>query len=638
MKPTAQLSDKLRQANALHQTGQLYGARAIYEEILRIQPRHFDALHLLGVVAAQTQDPRRAVKLIDKAIRIDPSNASAHCNKGTALQALKQWDAALACYGRAIALRPDYATAHCNQGIVLGELKRFTTALASYDRAIAVNPDLAEAYSNRGNVLAELGRPDEALESYGRAIAIHSDYAEAWFNQGNLLKKLGRFADALASYDRAIAIRPRYAEAHANRGGVLCELKEWDAAVTGYDRAIALKVDYAEAHYNRGNVLNDAGQLGEALASYDRAIAARSDYAEAHANRGLLLKQLQRHDEALASFGRAIAIKRDLAEAHFNRATLWLLTGDFERGWRDYEWRWAVEPRQDRRAFAQPLWLGAESLVDKTILLHSEQGLGDTLQFCRYAKSVADLGARVVLEVPAALTTLMAGLEGVTHLVTRGEALPAFDYHCPLMSLPLAFNTTLSTIPARAPYLKSPRDKVLYWRDRLGERRKARVGLVWSGGFRADEPEHWSLNARRNVPLAKLAALRHPQVEFYSLQKGQRAESELAELAANGWEGPQLVDFTAELNDFSDTASLMENLDLVISIDSAAAHLAGALRKPLWIMNRFDSCWRWLLDRTDSPWYPSVRLYRQESAGDWDGVAQRLKADLAELAAGEASG
>jgi hypothetical protein len=259
-------------------------------------------------------------------------------------------------------------------------------------------------------------------------------------------------------------------------------------------------------------------------------------------------------------------------------------------------------------------------------LLFEEQGLGDTIQFCRYVPLVAQRGARVILEVPPQLTRLAASLSGVAQVVETGHPLPAFDLHCPLLSLPLAFKTELATIPAAIPYLKADPDQSKAWQDRLGAKTKSRVGLVWSGGIRSNQPV--SVNQRRNIPLAKFAALKHPGVDFYSLQKGQPGESELTDLKRSQWSGPNILDFTGALKDFADTAAFIDNLDLVITVDTAAAHLAGALGKPVWILNRFDTDWRWLLDRADSPWYPTAKIYRQDTAGDWDSVLQRVKTDL----------
>jgi tetratricopeptide (TPR) repeat protein len=505
-----------------------------------------------------------------------------------------------------------------------------------------LNPHNAVAHFNIGSALQELRRLDAALESYDRAIAIDPGFAEAYSNRSVVLKDLERLSVALASCDRAIAIRPGFAEAHFNRGVVLYQLEQFAAALASYERAIAIRPDYPEAHFNQGIVFSDMNQPKPALASYDRAVASRADYVLAHVNRGNVLKELGRIEAAIAAYDRAIAIKADCAGAYFNRSVLYLLTGQFDPGWADFEWRWENQHRFSISAAdkPQPRWLGRDPLGGNppagwTILLHAEQGLGDTVQFCRYAKLLAERGATVILEAQAPLLKLLEGLKGVSQLVAAGSALPPnIDYQCPLLSLPLAFQTTLGTIPADVPYLKSSPEKVRFWQEKLGERNKPRVGLVWSGGFRPEQPELWAVNSRRNIPLSKLAPLKHPDIEFYSLQKGQPAESELAELRAGGWDGPELVDFTGLLADFSDTAALIECLDLVISVDTSIVHVAGAMAKPVWMLNRFDTCWRWLLDRSDSPWYPTVRLFRQERPGDWDGVVERVSVELLRLVAG----
>ncbi len=622
----AQAEAVFQQAFALHKQLRLDEARHLYTQTLQLQPQHFLAWHLLGVVALQTNQSERALELLGKAISINPQIAAFHESYGTALAQLNRDEAAIASYDRAIALQADLVDAYYNRGNALGRVKRHEAALASYDKAIEFRPEHADAYNNRGLILATLKRYEAALDSYNHAIALNPDLAVAHSNRGIVLKELKQLSAALASYDRAILLKADFAEAYSNRGIVLKDLQQLDAALASCNQAIELKADFAEAYSNRGLVLKDLEQLDAALASYDRAIALKADFAEAYSNRGLVLQDLHLLDAALTSFNQAVAIKPDFAVAYFNRAMASLLAGDFDNGWRDFEWRWKAI--MERKCVVQPCWLGKESLRGKTILLYSEQGMGDTLQFCRYAKAVADLGARVILEVQKPLQSLLTSLEGAAQVLASGDALPEFDYCCPLLSLPLAFKTTLSTIPVPIPYLKSDRQKARYWRKKLGKKRRLRVGLVWSGGFRPDQPELWPVNRRRNIPLAKLASLKHPDIEFYSLQKGQPGESELTDLIAKNWDGPLLADFTSLLHDFSDTAALIEQLDLVISVDTSTAHLAGALGKPVWILNRFDSCWRWLLQRTDSPWYPTVRLYRQASAGDWDGVVRRVRADL----------
>ena len=589
------LQMKFSQAITLHQQGRIIEAESIYREILRRQPEHFDALHLLGVIAIQTRHTEQGVELIRKAIGLNANNAAAYQNLGKALLDLKRPDEALASYDKAIALKPDYAEAYNSRGNVQLRLKHPDEALADYEKAIALRPDYAEAHNSRGSALLDLERPEEALASYNKAIALKRDFAGAYNNRGNALRNLKRLADALASYNKAIALKPNFAEAYNNRGNML-------------------------SYFNRQE---------EALASYDKAIALKPDYAEAYNNRGLALRDLKRPDEALANYDRAITLEKNFAEAHWNKSLCLLQLGRFEQGWLEYEWRWKIRvPRSSMRSFPKPLWLGEDPLVDKAILLYSEQGFGDTIQFCRYAKLVADLGARVILEVPNPLISLLGNLSGVAQLAKEGSPLRQFDYQCPLMSLPLAFKTNLSNIPAKIPYLKANLEKSRFWKEKLGEKDKLRVGLVWSGGFRPNQPEVWAVNLRRNIPLEKLALLKDPDIEFYSLQKGEPAESELGELISRHWDGPHIFDFTSLLNDFSDTAAFVENLDLVISVDTATAHLAGALGKPVWILNRFDSDWRWLLDRTDSPWYPTARLYGQQKVGDWDNVVRRVKTDL----------
>jgi tetratricopeptide (TPR) repeat protein len=535
-------------------------------------------------------------------------------------------------YEEILEATPEQSDALHLLGVIASQTKNQTRAVELISKAIQIDPGNAVAYSNRGIALQKLERWDAALLDYDHAIAIRPDLSLAYCNRGNVLKELKQWKAALASYDRAIEINPGFAEAHSNRGAALQMLNRCPAALASLDRALEIKPDYPDAHCNRGNVLKELGQWDAAMSSYDRAIALQADHADAYANRGLLLQQLNRLDEALESFDRALALKPDDARAHVNRSMARLLTGDFENGWADFEWRHRLPDSlfvREKRDYAAPRWTGAESLRGKSVLLYGEQGLGDTLQFCRYAHSLAALGAVVILEVPAPLKNLLASVPGVAHVLATGDALPAFDFHSSLMSLPWALRTTLHSIPARVPYLANDPDKLQYWREKLGAAARRRVGLVWSGGFRPEQPELWSVHNRRNIPLAKMASLKHPDIEFLSLQKGQPAEAELDALIAQRWDGPPITKLSHLLHDFSDTAALIEQLDLLITVDTSTAHLAGALGKPVWILNRHDTCWRWLRDRGDSPWYPTAKLYRQERPGDWDGVVARVRRDLA---------
>jgi tetratricopeptide (TPR) repeat protein len=626
--------DIFQRARNLHREGQLARAEADYAEVLRLEPLHAAAIHYLGLIALQKGRSAEATRLIARAIDIDPTVASMHFHLGKALHDIRQLEKAVSSFSRAIAIKPDFAQAYCDRGIVLCELDRREEALRDYDQAIFTQADLAEAHCNRGDVLRELGRLHEALASCEEAIRLKPALAAAHNNRGLVLKELRRWEAARASFDQALAIRHEYAAAYCNRGIVLKELSQLQAALADYDRAIAVAPEFAAAYCYRGNLLGQMDRMSEALASCDRAISLAPDNAEAHSSRGALLSRLNQVDAAIASYDRAIELEPGFAQAQLNKAMALLLKGDYANGWCAFEWRWKIPNAAadgDARWRARPLWLGSEPVGGKTILLHAEQGLGDTIQFCRYVEALAAAGATVVLEVQAPLESLLASLRGAARIVVQGEALPEFDFHCPLLSLPLAFKTTLATVRAAVPYLRADPEKALFWQRTLGAKHKRRVGLVWSGGLRLNQPELWSVNSRRNIPLATLLSLQHPDLEFYSLQKGFPAEGELAQLMAHAPEHDRIIDHTGQLRDFSDTAALIEQLDLVIAVDTSTAHLAGALGKPVWILNRYDTCWRWLLDRTDSPWYPSARLYRQERPGDWEGVVRRVRHDLRRL-------
>lgn len=493
------------------------------------------------------------------------------------------------------------------------------------------HPTHVEALNRLGAIVGQMGDLKLAVQVLRQAIVLDPSHVTATYNRGIAFYNLRQFDAALLHLDRVVELMPDLAQAHFSRGNALRDLARLPEAKASFERAIALKDDDVECLVNLGNVLRDLGQFAEALTHYARAISVKEDCAEAYQCRGAVLMDLQRIPAALESFDRAIALKPDSADVHCNKAYALLLGGHFERGWAEYEWRRKNPDSplcRDGRQFSQPLWLGERSIESRTLLLHSEQGLGDTLQFCRYVKQVSDLGARVILEVQPPLVSLLGSLDGASQIIGRGEPLPVFDYHCSLMSLPRALKTSIATIPNRVPYISSDARRRHYWNALLGARTRRRVGIAWSGGFRPHQPELAPVNARRNIPLTKLLPLKHAHLEFHSLQKGQPAESELTDLRAAQWNGPEIRDHSSQLQDFSDTAALIEHLDLVISVDTSVAHLAGALGKPVWLLNRYDTCWRWMTDRTDSPWYSTMKIYRQPRPGDWDSVVEAVARDL----------
>jgi hypothetical protein len=390
-----------------------------------------------------------------------------------------------------------------------------------------------------------------------------------------------------------------------------------------------LKPHFADAWSSRGNALSGLEQYDQALASYDKAISLEPDYAEAYYNRGVTLNELEQHDQALASYDKAISLEPDYAEACWNKSLTQLLTSDFQGGWTNYEYRW-LQKKADKKHHQQfPSLTSLSELKSSTVLVWCEQGLGDTIQFSRYVALLANLGANVVFDVQAPLKSLLKQSFPGIRIITRDEAVSGIDFQVPLMSLPLAFKTEPQTIPSSASYLKSDPLKVENWKTKLVPGDKLKVGLVWNGGFRPNQPEVWEVNERRNIPIKIIShGLREVDVVFYSLQKGDPAESEIKGHELEYFPNRNFVNLANELSDFTDTAALIENLDLVISVDTSTAHLSAALGKPTWLLNRRDTCWRWLLDRQDSPWYPSVKIFRQPKAGDWESVIQDVISDL----------
>ncbi len=653
--PRTDVPNLLQRAVGMHQGGRLREAEKLYMQVLAAEPDNFDALHLYGVLMHQRGQPVEALRLIGLALRTNARVAAAHSNYGMVLAVLNRDAEALESYDCAIALEPDYAEAINNRGNALRKLGRNEEAVASFERALTLRPGYPEALNNRGNALLAAQRTAEALKSYDEALAQRPSYVDALVNRAEALRRLKRDDDALASLDRALALKPDHpaalqgraqlretradiagaltdlqrlaalrpgdAEIQAGLGHLLRELKRREEALAAFDRALALSPEYTGTHNSRGNVLIELNRLDDGLAAYERALAIDPNYTFALVNRGSALRYLGRADEALESFERAIRLAPELADAHWNKALLQLSHGDFANGLPGYEWRWR-RGLEAPRGFTQPRWQG-EDLAGKTILLHAEQGLGDSIQMLRYLPVVAaklgNIGGKIVLELPEPLLPLVS--DPAITLVRHGARLPAFDVHCPLMSLPLACRTTLTTIPAAVPYLKVPADRQEKWQAKLAAISAPRVGLVWSG-----RPDHVN-DHNRSIPLSRLApVLSVPGVKFVGLHRETRDEDR-AELAR--W--PNLSRIDEALTDFADTAAAIAQLDLVIAVDTAVAHLAGALNRPLWLLLSHIQDWRWLLGRSDSPWYPSARLFRQPAPGDWTSVIAELAAALGDF-------
>ena len=485
----------------------------------------------------------------------------------------------------------DSVEALINLAVTFNKMSRLHEAESCYRMVLDIAPNFAEVHFNLGVLLQDAGRLEEAEISYRHALQIKPDFTEACTNLANTLKQSGRLIEAERYYRQALQINPDSSDLHCNLAAVLKDLGRFQEAETSCRQALQINPEFAGAHNNLGIIHKESGRLAEAEACYRRALHFQPDYAEAHSNLAMTL----------------------------------LTRGELMAGWEEMEWRWKTPQMSPGwRHFLQPQWRGEEARGN-TLLIHAEQGLGDTLQFCRYATLAAAAGLKVILEVQAPLVKLLRSLSGVDQVLARGEILPPFELHCPMLSLPLALATTLPTLPSASSYLLADTAQVKAWQKRLEAlpNQCHRVGLVWAGNSHTHWPQAALIDQQRSISPERLAPVfAVPGFVFFSLQKG----------GAVAPDNLPLIDFMDEMKDFADTAALVTNLDLVITVDTAVAHLAAALGKPVWILHRFDACWRWFREREDSPWYPSVRLFRQPRPGEWHTVIEKVTEQLGQFA------
>jgi tetratricopeptide (TPR) repeat protein len=687
----ATIAEALQTAVKFHQDGNLAEAERIYREILKVQPRQADAWHLLGLVAHNRGQCSQALEYIRRAIQLNGAEASYHNHLGEVYRSLGNASDAEICCRQALRLKPDWAVAHNTLGLVLGEQGKSEAAIASFRRALEHQPDLAQAHCNLGSALQASGQLDEAIACYRRALDGKPDYAIACNLLGTALSDQGQFdvaaeafrramlldpgcapaennlgllfqsqsdwAEAAAAYRRALAIQPDFVEAHFNLAGALDQLGQTAEAAACYQRALQLQPNLAEAHFNLGVILQAQGQLAaaaecyretirvqpehgqahsnlgtvyraenrlaEAIECYQRALEVRPDFVETLSNLGNVFKLQGRMAEARICYDQSLRLKPDHAQARYNRSSLLLAAGEWEHGWADYESRWQCDDFP-KRPFAKPVWKG-EPLQKRVLLVHAEQGLGDTLHFARYVKRIGSPAGKVLFEVPPLLVRLFEQSD-FRNLVVQGAPLPDFDVYVPLMSLPGILGTTLENIPAEVPYLSADPALVDVWRDQIGAKPGFKVGIAWQGKTTYKDDRF------RSIPLARFGPLAQEGVELISLQKGPGAE-QLAELEGRFHVTDFPSSFDHQHGPFMDTAAVMKNLDLVITTDTAIAHLAGALAVPVWVALSISPDWRWLLEREDSPWYPTMRLFRQTSFDEWQPVFERIAGELARAAA-----
>jgi tetratricopeptide (TPR) repeat protein len=689
---TMSLQQALDLAVQHHQGGRLREAEGIYRQILSADPNHPQVVHLLGVLSSQVGQGEAALNYIRRAIALNPTSAQYHAGLGAALATMGRIQDAIEEYQRALVLQPDLLDAHANLGTALMRIGKFQQAVESLQTALKIGPNHFKILDSLGSALSQAGRQEEAIEILRQALAQRADYAPTHLTLGNALLRLNRAAEATAAYRAALAIRPEYPEAMWNLSSLLCEDGALDEAIDLARRALVMQPDSALAWNNLGRALHRQNRLDEAadalrhalalaprfpqayndlggvllkMKAFDQAIESFNQSLEiepsgqVHYNIGLALleqgkrteaisaclkarslgfadanllnvlgalhHQVGRIDKAIGFFRQALSAQPDFPLAQWNLGVLQLLKGEFREGWQGYEMRWKANSLSLPARYSQiDLWDGGD-LKGRRILLDSEQGFGDCFQFVRYIAMISQRGGKPILAVFPELRRLFRMVPSLPEIVCPPQEVPPFDVQCPLGSLPGIFGTTLENIPADVPYLFADPALADRWKGRVPHDGRIKIGLVWSGKAEFKD------NAARSMRLEDLAPLgRVPGTWFCSLQKGPAA-SEAVERPA----GLAITDWTAELQDFADTAALIANLDLVICSDTAVAHLAGAMGKPVWLLLSFVPDWRWLLDRDDSPWYPTMRLFRQEKLGDWECPVKQIVRDLRKQFASE---
>ena len=605
-------------------TGNLKEARRRLQAVTRTQPKHVPALNLLAVVLSQLGRNAEALSTYDRALSFSPDSPESWYGRGMILLAMGRPDEAIASFTRLLAVKPDFTQVHLLRSKLLCDVGDHEAALDAIDKLLAIAPGLAEAWLGRSNILFEAGRYEEALSAAEKAIALKPSLAEALHACGNTLNELRRHDEALRAYENALALNANSAGGWYGRGNVLSELKRFEDALIAYDKALTLDQNFAQGWVGRGNVLHILKSFDAALAAFARALALEANLAEAWLGRGNVLLELKRVEEALACYDRAIAIQPDFATAYFNRGRGRLLLGHYEEGWQDYERRWQARDFLSKRPDLKlPNWQG-ENLPGQHLLVFSEQGLGDIIQFVRYLPLLLQREYKITLLTSAKLMRLFRHSIPSLHVIDSLQGLQGVDAQVALISLPYFFKTDLSSMPNQVPYLSAEARLETAWRARIGTH-GFKIGIAWQGN------PVGAIDAGRSVPLKQFVRLsKIPEIRLISLQKHVGLD-QLADLP----EGAKIEtlgdDFDSGPDAFIDTAAVMNNLDLIITGDTSIAHLAGALGRPTWLALKQVPEWRWMLDREDSPWYPTLRLFRQPQRDDWGGVFSKIEKSLHEL-------
>ena len=614
------IDDDFKRGVTALQAGRLNEAKRRLQAVTRTQPKHVPALNLLGVVLARLGRNTEALGIYERALAFSPDSPELWYGRGMILLAMGRPDDAIGSFDRVLIMKPDFTQVHLLRAKLLSDSGRCEAALEAIEKLLAIAPGLAEAWLGRSNVLFEAGRYEEALSAVEKAIASKPNLGEAWHGLGNALNGLQRHNEALSAYEKALAVNPKSAGTLYARGNVLSELKRYEDALSAYDNALALDPNFAEGWIGRGNVLNILKRFDAALSAHAQALALQANLAEAWLGRGNVFLELKRLDEALSCYDQAIALKPDFATAYFNRGRGRLLLGRYPEGWRDYEWRWEAKHFPSKRPDLKvPNWLG-DDLLGCHLLVFGEQGLGDIIQFVRYLPFLFQRECKITFLAPEKLVRLLRHSIPAVHVCGTPHGLQEIDAQVALISLPHLLNTDLSSVPDRVPYLKAEAELEADWRARIGVD-GFKIGISWQGNPRGE------IDLGRSVPLRNFVRLsRLPGVRLISLQKDVGLD-QLSDLS-NEAKVETLGALDNGADAFVDTAAVIANVDLVITCDTSIAHLAGALGRPTWVALKHVPDWRWMLDRNDSPWYPTMRLFRQRERDDWTSVFSEIEESL----------
>jgi tetratricopeptide (TPR) repeat protein len=615
------LDETIKTAVEFYKTGDLAQAEEVCKQILDEHPDNIDVLHFLGILYYQRGIYDTAEEYFRKGLKIDHDNSDLLCNMGNTLKQRGQLDEAMEYYEKAIQTNPTYGDTYNSVGYILHSRGKIDEAIAYYQKAAELEPEFGDAYYNLGTAFQDKNQLDEAIGYYQKAVELEPDLDDAYYNLGIIWQEKKKIDDAIACYQKTLELNPRHANAHNNLGTIYRDQKQNDKALIHFYHALRADPGLAMVHISLGSIYQEQGRLDEAITCYQKALEINPDMDYALNNLGRAFRDKGRIQEAIDCFRKSLRLNPGNAFTHWNIGEALLLTGDFKQGWKEYQWLWkAVDVPQYN--IPQPLWDGSD-IQGHSVLLHLEPGsTEDAIQFIRYVPLIVQKGAKVIVECPKELAAVLKGVEGVSQVVVQEDHLPDFDLHAPLLSLPSIFDSGPDSIPVKVPYISVDRAFADKWKERIQpDTVKMKIGITWARNP-IDKHDHYQTFALEAFKL--LGGIE--QVGWYSLQQGWAAEQ-----AKHPPEGMRLFDYTEDIRDLMDMAGLIENLDLVISVDTLAAHLAGAMGKTVWTIIPYAPDWRWMLDREDSPWYPAMRLFRQPETEDWAPVMERIKEELKSL-------